>query len=232
MFASSTPHYDRIYAWKDYATEAGQVAELVRRHGRPGSRTLLDVACGTGKHLEALRPQFEVAGADLLPEMLAQAAQRLPGVALAQGDFRTLDLGRRFDVVTCLFSSIGYAVTEEDLRAVWRTLARHLAPGGVVIVEPWFSLAGMHPGHVGLRVIDEPDLKLVRMNTTLVEGRLSTMDLHHLVGTAAGTIHFVERHVLASWTDAEMEAAARAAGLRASFEGQALPRGAWIGKAA
>jgi SAM-dependent methyltransferase len=231
MFSSSVLHYDRIYAFKDYAAEARQVIDVAKKHGRPGSRTLLDVACGTGKHLERLREAFEVEGADLLPEMVEQARRRLPGVRVTAGDFRTLDLGRRFDVVTCLFSSIGYATTEGDLHAVWRTLARHLVPGGLAVVEPWFEPAAIDVSHVGLRVIDEPGFKLTRMNSMALDGRLSSMDMHHLVGTPDGVEHFVERHVLACWTAAEMETAIRAAGLKPLFDAAALPRGAWLGRA-
>lgn len=229
MFTSSIPHYDRIYAWKDYAADARQVLALVTRFGRPQSRTLLDVACGTGKHLEQLRSAFEVAGSDLSPGMLRLASERLAGVPLTGGDYRSLDLGRRFDVVTCLFSSIGYCLSEEDLGAAWRSFARHLAPGGVAIVEPWFAPGDVQDGHVALRVIDDPDLKLVRMSTTRVDGRRSVLDMHHLVGTAEGTRHFVERHEVASWSAAEMEAAIRAAGLAPHWVPDGLPRGAWLG---
>lgn len=231
MFSASLAYYDRIYAWKDYDAEARQVVDLARRHGPPGARTLLDVACGTGKHLAALKAHFEVEGVDLLPEMVALATQRLPGVRVTAGDFRSFDLGRRFDVVTCLFSSIGYATTETDLAAAWRTLARHLVPGGIAVVEPWFAQEKIDVTHVGLSVVDDPGFKLVRMNAMDQQGRLSCMDMYHLVGTPQGVEHFVERHVLACWSAHEMEAAMRAAGLRPAFEAAALPRGAWIGKA-
>ena len=41
------------------------------------------------------------------------------------------DLGRTFDAVVCLFSSIGYVGTEERLRAAIGSMARHAAPGGM-----------------------------------------------------------------------------------------------------
>ena len=231
MFSASLAYYDRIYAWKDYDAEARQVVDLVRARGRPGSRTLLDVACGTGKHLAALQADFEVEGVDLVPEMVALASQRLPGVRVTAGDFRSFDLGRRFDVVTCLFSSIGYATTEADLQATWRTFARHLVPGGIAVVEPWFQREKIDVNHVGSSVVDDPGFKLVRMNSMDQQGRLSCMDMHHLVGTPQGVEHFVERHVLACWTPADMEQAIRSAGLDPAFEATGLPRGAWIGKA-
>jgi SAM-dependent methyltransferase len=69
--------------------------------------------------------------------MLEVAVGRLPGVPLHEVDMLTMDLGRRFDAVTCLFSSIGYAHTPERLQAAVATMARHLEPGGVLVLEPW-----------------------------------------------------------------------------------------------
>ena len=74
---------------------------------------------------------------DLLPEMLAVARQRLPGVPLITADMRTLALGRRFDAVTCLFSSIGYVDGSDELITTVARFADQLNPGGVLIIEGW-----------------------------------------------------------------------------------------------
>ena len=58
MFSESAAWYDRFYGTKDYAGEAQLVSALIRRH-QPRARTLLDVACGTGRHLEHLRREFD-----------------------------------------------------------------------------------------------------------------------------------------------------------------------------
>jgi SAM-dependent methyltransferase len=231
MFDRTIRYYDKIYAFKDYAAEARQVTALAQQHGPKPARTLLDLACGTGAHLAHLRGSFAVEGVDLMPEMVAAARERLPEVPFHVGDMRSLDLGRRFDVVTCLFSSIGYCLEEADLHAAWRTIARHLVPGGLAVVEPWLQASQHTPGHVGLRVVDEPGLKLVRVDTPRLEGRRWILDMHHLIGTADGVEHVVEPHVLASWTPAEMEAAIRAAGLAPRYVPDALPRGAWLASA-
>ena len=110
---STADLYDLFYDFKDYAAEADAIRNIVTlRH--PGARTLLDVACGTGRHLEHLRESFTVEGVDIDDGLLRVAADRLPGVPLDHGDMRDLDLGERFDVVTCLFSSIGYMQTVAD----------------------------------------------------------------------------------------------------------------------
>ena len=62
------------------------MTELIRERN-PSARTLLDVACGTGKHLEVLQHEFEVEGLDLDGDLLAIARERLgPAVPLYQGD--------------------------------------------------------------------------------------------------------------------------------------------------
>ena len=79
MFGNSAHVYDLIYAaMKDYAVEAQDVHALVQAR-RPGARSLLDVACGTGAHLRHLRQWYEVAGIDSDARMLGQARQQLPG---------------------------------------------------------------------------------------------------------------------------------------------------------
>lgn len=66
----------------------------------------------------------------------------MPNIPLHEADMRTFDLGRTFDVVTCLFSSIGYFTELDDMQAAIGNMASHLAPGGVLIVEPWIHPDG------------------------------------------------------------------------------------------
>ena len=77
VFTKSAAFYDALYSWKDYPAEAARLRELIARH-TDGTR-LLDVACGTGKHLEQLQRWYEVEGLDLDPGLLDLARQRCPG---------------------------------------------------------------------------------------------------------------------------------------------------------
>src|SRR4051794_23711843 len=89
--------YDVAYAFKDYAGEADAIRRIVEAR-RPGALTLLDVACGTGKHLEHLRAGFACEGLDVDAALLEVARARLPDLALHEGDMRDFELGRQFDV--------------------------------------------------------------------------------------------------------------------------------------
>src|SRR5256886_16305700 len=189
MFSRSARLYDAIYASvRDYRREAAELDRLIQER-KPGARTLLDVACGTGAHLEHLSG-YEVEGLDLDREMLAVARERLPDVPFHEGDMAVFDLGERFDTVVCMFSSIGYVRTEERLRSAIASMARHLEPGGVLVVEPWLSPDVWMDRHVGDVFVDDPELKIARMNVAQREGTVSMFEFEYLVGTPDGIDRF------------------------------------------
>jgi SAM-dependent methyltransferase len=231
VFSRSARLYDAVYASiRDYPREAAELDRLIQER-RPGARTLLDVACGTGAHLEHLTG-YEVEGLDLDPEMLGVARERLPNVPLHEGDVADFDLGKRFDAVVCMFSSIGYVRTEERLRSAVASMARHLEPGGVLVVEPWLSPEAWVDRHVGAVFVDEPELKIARMNVGEREGNLSIFEFEYLVGTPNGLERFNERHELGLFTVEQYLEAFRAAGLEVDHDPEGpMGRGLYIGSA-
>ena len=152
-------------------------------------------------------------------------------VPLHVGDMCDFDLGKTFDVITNNFSSIGYAQTKERLRSAIECVDRHLNPGGVALIEPWFTREKYVPGHIHMTTVDKPDLKIARVSTSFREGRLSYFDLHYLVGTPEGTEHFVERHELGLFETDEMRAVLEEAGLSVIHDAEGLiGRGLFIGQ--
>jgi SAM-dependent methyltransferase len=228
MFSRSARNYDAIYASiRDYPREAAELDRLIQER-RPGARTLLDVACGTGAHLEHLTG-YEVEGLDLDPEMLAVASERLPNVPFHEGDMADFDLGKRFDAVVCMFSSIGYVKTEDRLHSAIASMARHLAPGGLLVVEPWLTPEAWVDGHVSGAFVDEPELKIARMGLPQREGTVSVLDLEYLVATPNCVERFSERHELGLFTLEQHLAAFRAAGLEADHDPEGpMGRGLYI----
>jgi SAM-dependent methyltransferase len=229
-YSLSAELYDRIYGTKDYAAEAETVRAIVERT-RPGAKRLLEVACGTGSHLAHLARWYEVEGLDASAEMIAVARGKLATVPLHVADMRTFSLGRTFDAVTCLFSSIGYVRGPDELDASIATMASHLVDGGVLIVEPWFTPDGWRPGAPrGSMIVDDADLKVARMVVSSTRDRFAVTPMHHLVARPSGVTHFVETHELFLATTDEYRGAFTRAGLAVELQPELLARGAWVGR--
>ena len=228
-YAQRPELYDVVYSFKDYAAECERIEAIVAEHA-PGARTLLDVACGTGKHLEQLRVSFDCEGTDIDEGLLDVARNRLPDVPLHHGDMRDLDLGRQFDVVTCLFSAIGLVGDPDGLAAAARAFTRHMRPHGLALVEPWLTPDVWMVDRPHLLTYEEPELVLARATVSgLRDERISTTEMHYVVATPAGVEHFVEHHDLYLFTTDEMRAAFGAAGLEADYDPDGLTgRGLWI----
>ena len=215
-YTLSADIYDLLYVGagvKDFVAEAAEIDGLIHERN-PEARSLLDVACGTGQHLALLRDRYEVAGVDVSEAMLGVARERLPGVLLQRADMRSFELGRTFDAVTCLFSSIGYLTDPEDMRAAFGRFATHLAPGGVLVVDGWIRPDGWRDAYLpGMEHAARDGREVFRLVESRREGRITSLTEHHLVRDASGIRHFVEEHVLALTPTAEYVRAAEGAGL-------------------
>jgi SAM-dependent methyltransferase len=209
--------YELIYergAGKNYEVEAHDVAALIRQR-HPTADSLLDVACGTGLHLSHLRRIFKhVEGLEISAAMRSAATERLDGITVHAGDMRDFQLGRTFSAVTCLFSSIGYAQSVGELQQTVDCLAAHLEPGGVLVLEPWFTTDQWISGSVHTGAAGDGHRYVTRMCYSDRSGTSSTMIMHYVFGeVGAGIRHWMEEHTLTLFTDEQYHDAIRQAGL-------------------
>lgn len=233
MFHRLAGYYDLLVGDKDYRAECRRLETLARRFGRSGGRSWLDVACGTGRHLEFLRHEYEVTGIDRSPQMLRVARRRLPGIRLLRRDMRTFHLDESFDVVSCLFSAIGHLQTDREVGAAFANFARHLKPGGVVIVEPWIDPAIFRSGHVHLVSKRDGPVLVARMSHSTRRGAHSLVHYHYLIGRLGrGVRHFEGTDVGWMVPPRRLVDLLRRAGLRARFVRNGLTpgRGLLIGQ--
>jgi SAM-dependent methyltransferase len=231
MFTKSASFYDALYHFVDYPEAVRQIHELVQQRA-PEASSLLDVACGTGRHLQYFRGLYDVEGLDLDGQLLEEARRRCPGVLLHEASMVDFRLPRRFDVVTCLFSSIGYVQTVENLRLAIATMARHLNPGGLLIVEPWFEPDRYWTDTITANHVERPDLKICWMYTSKREGDVSVLDIHYLVGTPERVDHIVEEHRVGLFTREQCTAAMEDVGLTVEHDPEGpFGRGIYIGQA-
>ena len=213
--------YDAIHHFIDFPSMVAHLRKLIDEH-EPRPRSVLDVACGTGRHLELLGDEFDRAGVDLSQSMLDVAAERCRGVPFVAQDMVALELGRRFDLVMCLFSSVAFVRTVERLHQAIAAMARHLSPSGLLLVEPWFTPETYREGHLAANHTDTDDLKVTWMYLQERQGNLSHFTAHYLVGTKEGINHFTETYVMGLFTDEQYRSAFRAATLDVEFQPDGL----------
>jgi len=218
VYGKSARIYELLYAGagiKDFAADAVELHAIIQ-DANPNATTLLDIACGTGAHLVELRRWYKVEGFDQSRDMLAVARPRLVGVPLHMGDMRTLDLGKSFDAVMCLFSSIGYVTDPAEMQSTIQRLAAHVAPGGVLILDGWLRPEAWSDDYRGEPDIAHDDeVMVVRLAFSRREGHITVLDMHHLVRTNSGIEHFSEAHRLALTPTADYVSAVESAGLTA-----------------
>jgi SAM-dependent methyltransferase len=137
--------YDLIYADKAYDQEVELLERIFEMYGQGAVRSILDLGCGTGGHAIPLAQHgYTVVGVDRSPAMVAQARERapsLPALTFEQGDLRTLDLGRSFDVVLMMFAVLGYQLENADVSAALASAYRHTSPGGLLFFDVWYGPA-------------------------------------------------------------------------------------------
>lgn len=217
MFTATADLYDAIYAFKDYGDEVSKIRQLLARE-HPSAKSILDVGCGTGEHARLLSADFRVDGIDVEPKFVAIAQAKNPAGTFSVADMRSFQLSQQYDVVLCLFSSIGYLLTAEEIIAALTRFRTHLAPGGVVLVEPWIAPAEAKTGRLHMITVDQPALKVCRMSVSQREGDVSIVHFYYLIATSEGVRQAEEVHRLALVPTEQMMSYFAAAGLHAEFD--------------
>ncbi len=201
-FRRSALVYDLIYEQRvDYDWHADNLRQLILDRS-PNAKSSAEMAVGTGQVLSRMNRWFDVVGCDISPDMLAVCRERHPDIDVRLGDYSTIDLGQRFDAVICVFSSIGYVRTVDGLEAAFQNFARHVRPGGVVVVDGWLRPTDAIDGFRSAETFEGDQVTLTRsVLARIVDGETDMLAAHTLI-TADGIEYFEERHRMGLFDDA------------------------------
>ncbi len=232
-FKIISTYYDALYVNdREYEPEAAKVKELLSRHGVPPQADLLVLACGTGGHVPYFKDDYNVSGLDLSEDMLDLARKKFPDVGFHIGDLIDFNLKMEFDAAICLYGSIGFVKTSDNLLASMKRISAHLRPEGLVLITPWSTVEEFQDLMV-VDAVDRPDLKIARMEQVrLKEPKIVEVTFHHLLGKNNDVTYHRQSMEIGLFSREEYISAMTDAGLKVveEYKGTDVRGGAYIAK--
>jgi ubiquinone/menaquinone biosynthesis C-methylase UbiE len=128
--------YPILYAHRDGDSATDEVAFVRKMLELSPLHQVIDLGCGSGRHLRALQTMgISAIGLDRSNALLA-IAQKASLANLLRGDLRRLPLqSQAFDAALSFFTSFGYFEDEVDDARVLSEVSRILKPGGKYLLD-------------------------------------------------------------------------------------------------
>ncbi len=133
----NTPYYHQLYFKRDEKEAAAFIDKLVDYlKAAPGS-SMLDVACGKGRHsIHLAEKGFDVTGIDLSADSIQEALQHeTETLHFYQHDMRLPFWINYFDYAFNFFTSFGYFKTRREHDNAIRTIAQSVKTGGIFVMD-------------------------------------------------------------------------------------------------
>ncbi|MBK5212280.1 MAG: class I SAM-dependent methyltransferase [Flavobacteriaceae bacterium] len=132
----NTPYYHLLYKDRGHREAAMFMNTLTNYLNLQKNDSILDLACGRGRHSKYLYKQgFDVTGIDLSEESINYAKQyEKPGLHFDVHDM-CLPYPKQFDAVFNLFTSFGYFEKEEDNLRTIKAIKAELKPNGFGVID-------------------------------------------------------------------------------------------------
>ncbi|WP_027622974.1 class I SAM-dependent DNA methyltransferase [Clostridium lundense] len=182
-FDTISQYYDLMYVKSDdYSNEVNKIIKIFNTYKKTSGNKLLDIACGTGGHIEYLQNFFHITGIDLSKSMLKIAKEKFPNIPLIEGDMFNFNLSEQFDIILNLYGSIGFAHDYNQLLDGLLCVNKHLKNGGVFILTPWSTTETFQEG-LFCENKTKGSIQFSRMESISLSGDGKiTVDMHHLIG--------------------------------------------------
>lgn len=159
-----TPFYHILYKDRNYEEAQSFMATLTSYLNIPEDGTILDLACGKGRHSVYLnRIGYDVTGLDLSPQSIASAKQYENDTLHFDVHDMSQPYSKQFDIVLNLFTSFGYFEDEEDNLNTVKSIKANLKPNGIGVIDfmnSEFVINNLKPDEI--KTVDGIDFKLSR----------------------------------------------------------------------
>jgi SAM-dependent methyltransferase len=133
----SSPYYHLLYKNHNDSEAFSFIHKLIEHLKPPPNSTMLDVACGKGRHSKVLAEMgFDVTGIDMsLPSIEEALQSEQENLHFYQHDMRLPFWINYFDYTFNFFTSFGYFRTKREHDDAIRTIAQSLRTGGIFVID-------------------------------------------------------------------------------------------------
>ncbi len=132
-----TTYYHLLYNNRD-ETEAERFIKNILKHlNLPSGSHVLDIACGKGRHAQAISAKgYNVVGVDLSPNSIREANKMAnENLSFFVQDMREPFRENEFDAAFNFFTSFGYFDSEEDNIRAAKSMVDNVKSGGVLLID-------------------------------------------------------------------------------------------------
>lgn len=179
QFDAYAAFYDLLYKDKNYKAEAEYIDQLIDKFSKKKKKEtdLLDLACGTGRHLQQLytKGYRSLLGSDISKSMIDVAKKNAKN---QKQDFKFYNysfqeshqISRKFDVIISMFSSFNYLISNKDQSRALNNIYNLLNNDGLFIFDYWNGNA-VTQNYSPVKVLRKKEKKseLIRVSETKLD---------------------------------------------------------------
>jgi trans-aconitate methyltransferase len=178
LYRDLSVYYDLFCADVDYAEQCDFVSRVFDCFARSAGNQYLDLACGTGAHIQIMQSLgFVASGLDNSAEMLSLAARRCPDARFLLSDMASFKSPVRYDLISCFLYSIHYSHPLTALKQTLKRVFNALEPGGVFVFNA-VDIKGVTGRHFVTTQSVADNSLLTLVSGWSYRGQGEVMDLH------------------------------------------------------
>jgi len=208
-------YYDILHWDKDYDSECDFLEDIFKKYSQGPIRSILDLGCGTGRHILILRKRgYEVTGVDFSPKLIEIAKKKIGNkkrkINFILGDIRKINIKRKFDAVISMFGVMSYQITNQDITSIFKKANNYLNKGGFFIFDCWFGPAVLFQKPKNqFKIINRKKERVIKFVTPFLDKSHRVVDLQYkIIKTSKCKIldEFNEKHKIKYFFPREIEA--------------------------
>lgn len=179
-------YYNAFYKDKDYAKEARQIDEILKKYGK-NIHSVINYGCGTGKHdIELSRIGYSCTGIDLSETMIEVAKQNSKNeekkIDFSVADIRKFEPEKKYDAVISLFHVMSYQNSNEDIRAAFQSARKELERDKLFLFDLWYGPGVLtDPPVVRVKEVEDDQYRLIRIARPVMYDERNIVDVNYEV---------------------------------------------------